>query len=174
MSTFPNLSLSYNKKLINENKNENNNNISQTVIINGNNSSKEEILKKDVVEKVSTPETIKIFKDYLLQVLINYFKDEFVLMNNIAEFSKKIVFKEEHLKKLIAILVTENDETRIHIEYDVPEKICKCCQPCWKSFLYKEIKSIIIDNKNEFSIFYNQFHTQMGTEFNISLEYILS
>jgi hypothetical protein len=50
--SFPNLTLSYNKKLINENKNENNNNIFQTVIINGIRSLKEEIIKKDVEEKV--------------------------------------------------------------------------------------------------------------------------
>jgi hypothetical protein len=182
MSTFlPDLTLKYSKRLNNENKNENNNNISQTqtVIINKGepfNVIKEETdpLKiKDLVEKIRTPENITQFKETFLEILINYFTDEYVLLQNIIEFSKKIVMKEADLKKLIAILVTDGDSSRINIEYDIPEKLSKCCVPCTKNLIYQEIKSIIIDNKNVFQFFYNQFHTQMSNVFNISLDYIL-
>jgi hypothetical protein len=36
-----------------------------------------------------------------------------ILLNNIIELSKYIVLKEGYLKKLIAILVTESDYSRI-------------------------------------------------------------
>jgi hypothetical protein len=81
--------------------------------------------------------------------------------------------KEADLKKLIAIQVTDGDTSRINIEYDVPEKLSKCCVPCSKNLIYQEIKSIIIDNKTDFQFFYNRFHTQMSNVFNISLDYIL-
>jgi hypothetical protein len=50
---------------------------------------------------------------YLLLTLIDYFKNEIILLNNIIELSKHIVLKEDDLKKLIAILVTENNDSRI-------------------------------------------------------------
>jgi hypothetical protein len=175
MSTFlPDLALKYSKRL-------NNNNISQTqtVIINKGepfNVRKEEteLLKiKDVVEKIRTPENITQFKETFLEILINYLTDEYVLLQNIIEFSKKRVMKEVDLKNLIAILVTDGDTGRINIEYDIPEKLSKYCVPCTKDLIYQEIKSIIIDNKNDFQFFFNQFHTQMSNVFNISLEFIL-
>jgi hypothetical protein len=95
-------------------------------------------------------------------------------VNNIVEFSKKIVMREAHLRKLIAILCTDADDSRILIDYDVPHKVSSCCKPVARRMLYKQIKSIIIDNKLEFKVFYNQFAAQMGNEFNISLEYILT
>jgi hypothetical protein len=67
-------------------------------------------------------------------------------MQNIIEFLKKIVMKEGDLKKLIAILVIDGDTGRINIEYDTPEKLNKCCIPCAKDFIYKEIKSVISFN----------------------------
>jgi hypothetical protein len=103
MSTFlQDLTLKYSKRLNNENKNENNNNISQTqtVIINKGepfNVIKEETdpLKfKDIVDKIRTCENITQFKETFLEILINYFTDEYVLLQNIIEFSKKIVMKE--------------------------------------------------------------------------------
>jgi hypothetical protein len=72
------------------------------------------------------------------------------------------------LKKLIAILVTDGDTGRINIEYDVPEKLSKCCcLRVGKDFIYQEMKSLIMDNKNNFQFFYNQFHTQISNVFNI-------
>jgi hypothetical protein len=62
--------------------------------------------------------------------------------------------KEGDLKKLIAILVTDGDTGRINIEYDIPEKLNKCCVPCTKNLIYQEIKSIIINNKNDFKFFF--------------------
>jgi hypothetical protein len=81
-----------------------------------------------------------------------------VLLKNIIEFSKKIVMMEADLKKLIAILVTDGDRGRIKVEYDIPEKLSKCC--CLrvvKDFIYQEIKSIIINNKNDFQFFLTNF-----------------
>jgi hypothetical protein len=74
-------------------------------------------------------------------------------MQNIIEFSKKIVMKEGDLKKLITILISDGDTCRINIEYDKLEKLSKCCNQCAKHFIYKEIKLIIIDKKKRFSIF---------------------
>jgi hypothetical protein len=135
MIGFPDLKLKYSKRLNNENKNENNNNISQTqtVILNKGEpftltNEKEPLSKtKDVVEKIRTLENITQFKETFLEILINYFTDEYVLLQNIIEFSKKIVMKEANLKKLIAILVTDGDTGSINIEYDIPEKLSKCC-----------------------------------------------
>jgi hypothetical protein len=173
--TLPNLTLKSKKEFKNENKNENNNNLTQTVIINPISSQIEsEDKKKEITPQLSIPEPISTFKDYFLNVLIEYFKDEYVLVNNIVEFSKKIVMREAHLRKLIAILCTDADDSRILIDYDVPDKVSSCCKPIARHILYKQIKSIIIDNKLEFKVFYNQFASQMGNEFNISLGYILT
>jgi hypothetical protein len=85
--------------------------------------------------------------------------DEYVLLQNIVEFSKKIVMKEPDLKKkLIAILVTDGDTGRINIEYDVTEKLSTCCfLHAGKDYIYQEINSIIIDNKNDFQFFITNF-----------------
>jgi hypothetical protein len=81
--------------------------------------------------------------------------------------------KEVNHKKLVAILVTDGDTGRSNIEYDIPEKLSKCRIPCTEDLIYQKIKSIIIDNKNDFQFFYNQFHIQMNNVFNFSLEFIL-
>jgi hypothetical protein len=44
-----------------------------------------------------------------------------ILLNNIIELSKYIVLKEVDLKKLIAILVTESDESKITLECELRE-----------------------------------------------------
>jgi hypothetical protein len=185
--SLPNLSLNLEKKFSNTNtnvnKNENINKISNTIIINDPNKNNSEIIKNDnnndllseiniPRDQCQTPEIIKLFRDYLLITLIHYFKDEIILCNNIIETSKRIIMKEKDLKKLISILVTNSDESRILIESEIPDHFKCCCLD--KLPIYKKITSIIIDNKQEFKIFYNQFWIQMQTEFNISLDYILN
>jgi hypothetical protein len=200
---LPNLNLNLTRKTSfsnlnenkNETKNENNNNISNTIIINKDNekivltptsSSKyiisdtetkpselSSIISAIEIPQSSTPAIIKLFKDYLLLTLINYFKEDLILINNVIELSKQIVMKEEDLKKLIAILVTDDDVSRILINSELPSQF-KCCNSCSSIPIYKKISSIIIDKKYEFKITYNQFYTQMQTEFNISLDYILN
>jgi hypothetical protein len=89
MSLFPNLSFKINKELKNENKNENNNsnnnNISNTIIINKELTSQTSLEenKHIQIKKYQTPEIIKTFKEYLLLALIEYFKNEMILLNNI-------------------------------------------------------------------------------------------
>jgi hypothetical protein len=186
---LPDLTLNLTRKTsivnTNDNKNENKNNIINTIILNNN----DELNKTHIsptplyvneIEKINTdiiktspcttPEPIKLFKDYLLLSLISYFKQDIVLANNILEISKYIVMKENDLKKLIAILVTDDDVSRILVECDLPDS-CKCCK--FGIPIYKKITSIIIDKKYEFKVTYNQFYTQMQTEFNISLDYVL-
>jgi hypothetical protein len=155
MSTIlPDLTLKYSKILNNENKNENNNNISQTqtVIINKEEPfsiTKEETeplsKTKDVVEKIRTPENITQFKETFLEILINYFKNEYVLLQNNIEFSKKKVMKEADLKKLIAVLVRDGDTGRINIEYDIPEKLSKCYCICVERILF--IRDYVYNNR---------------------------
>jgi hypothetical protein len=81
------------------------------------------------LKKSQTPEITKIFKEYLLLTLIDYFKNDLILFNNLLEISKHIVFKEEDITKLIFILVTDGDISRIKIDYELPDqfKACGCC-----------------------------------------------
>jgi hypothetical protein len=126
----------------------------------------------EIIEKSQTPEIIKIFKEYLLLTLIEYFKNDLILFNNLLEISKYIVLKEEDIIKLISILVTDGDVSRIKIDYELPDQF-KACGCCSKLPIYRKITSIIIDNKTSFKIRYESFYVQMQTEFNISLDYIL-
>jgi hypothetical protein len=171
---LPSLSLKINREFKNENKNENINNINNTIINKDTKDSTTELKKllPEIIEKSQTPEIIKIFKEYFLVTLIDYFKNDIILLNNLLEISKHIVFKEEDIIKLISILVTDNDVSRIKIDYELPDqfKVCGCCT---KLPVYRKITSIIIDNKNSFKIKYESFYVQMQTEFNISLDYIL-
>jgi hypothetical protein len=83
MTSFnlPSFSVKINKEFKNENKNENINTINNTIIINkdtkdSNTKSKE--LLPEIIEKSQTPEIIKIFKEYLLLMLIDYFKNDII------------------------------------------------------------------------------------------------
>jgi hypothetical protein len=151
--SLQNLSFKINKELKNENKNENNNNnTNNTIIINKKSTSQTSLEENKLIhiEKSQIPKIIKTFKEYLLLTLIYCFKNEMILLNNIIELSKYFVLKEDNLKKLIAILVTENDDSRITLEYELPNSF-KTCQPCCSKIpIYKKITSIVIDNKHEF------------------------
>jgi hypothetical protein len=96
-----------------------------------------------------------------------------ILLNIVIELSKYTVLKEDDLKKLIAILVTENDDSRITLECELPDSF-KTFHTLSKIPIYKKITSIIIDNKHEFRNDYNSFYKQMQKEFNISLEFVLN
>jgi hypothetical protein len=172
---LPNLSLKINKEFKNENKNENINNINNTIIINKDIKDSTSELKEvlpEIIEKSQMPEIIKTFKEFLLLTLINYFKNDLILLNNLLEISKHIVLKEEDITKLISILVTDGDVSRIKIDTELPDQF-KACGCFSKLPMYRKITSIIIDNKNSFKIKYELFYVQMKTEFNISLDYIL-
>jgi hypothetical protein len=179
--SLPNLSLNLNKEFKNENKNEKINNINNTIIINkepvaslsrGCTNSLEPI-KPVSIEKSNTPEIIKVFKEYFVKTILDYFNNELILLNNILEVSKHIVFREEDLIKLISILVTYCDINRIRIDHELPD-VFKTCWCCGKLPIYRKMASIIIDNKNNFEVNYNSFYVQIQTEFNISLQYTLT
>jgi hypothetical protein len=124
------------------------------------------------IERQSTPECIKAFKDYLLLTLIHYFKNDIILFNNLIELSKYIVLKLDDLRKLIAILLTDGDINRIMVESELP-KTFNCCPCADKLPIYNKISSIIIDKKKDFKVKYNEVYTQMQLEFNISLDFVL-
>jgi hypothetical protein len=85
--------------------------------------------KSKSIEKSNTPEIIKVLKEYLLKTILAYFKNELILLNNILEVSKHIVFKEEDLINVFSILVTNCDINRIRIDNEMPDafKTCGCC-----------------------------------------------
>jgi hypothetical protein len=65
-------------------------------------------------------EIIKVFKEYFFKTIVDYFKNELILLKNILEVSKHIMFREEDLIKLISILVTDCDISRIRIDHEIP------------------------------------------------------
>jgi hypothetical protein len=97
---LPSLSLKLNKEFKNENENENINNISNTIIINKNTKNSTAELKEvmsEIIEKSQTPKIIKIFKEYLLLTLIDYFKNDLILFNNLLEISNISYLKKKIL-----------------------------------------------------------------------------
>jgi hypothetical protein len=113
------------------------------------------------------------FKDQFTAYLIEYFRNDIVLLNNVLEVSDKIVFKLDDLKVLISILL-EIEPSNITIEYDDMLKNIGCCgKICKKIPLFKKINDIIINNRQSFLISYNTIAIQLQTEFNISLSYII-
>jgi hypothetical protein len=121
---LPSLSFKINKEFRNENKNEKINNNNNTIIINKDTKDSttelKEVLSK-IIEKSQTPKIINIFKEYLLLTLIDYFKNDLILLNNLLQISKHIVFKEEDIIKLISILVTNGDVSRIKIDSELSD-----------------------------------------------------
>jgi hypothetical protein len=113
------------------------------------------------------------FKDQFTAYLIEYFKNDYVLLNNMLEISNKIVFKLDDLKVLISILL-EIEPSAIEIVYEDYLKNISCCTKiCKKIPLFKKINDIIINNKQSFLISYNTIAIQLQTEFNISLNHII-
>jgi Ser-tRNA(Ala) deacylase AlaX len=119
-----------------------------------------------------SPINIKQFKEALILILISYFKNNVVLLNNLVELSDKIITKIDDLRLLVSLLIEESPAAvNIEIE-EIDVKNC-CGMICKNLPRYRKIKQIIINNKQNFQVSHNQFFTQMGTEFNISLEYVL-
>jgi hypothetical protein len=119
-----------------------------------------------------SPDNITHFKETLMSILISYFKNNVILLNNLVELSDKIITKIEDLRLLISILI---EEPMSAVYIDVEEIIPKnCCNEICKQLpRYRKIKDIIINKKQTFKVTHNQYYIQMGTEFNISLEYVL-
>jgi hypothetical protein len=119
-----------------------------------------------------TPLNIKQFKETLMSVLIGYFKNNVILLNNLVELSEKIITKLSDLYLLISLLLDiPQDRITINVE-EITVNGC-CAKICKHLPRYRKINSIIIDNKQSFEVAYNQFYIQLQTEFNISLSYVL-
>jgi hypothetical protein len=121
---------------------------------------------------ISTPSNIKLFKDAFMDILIGYFKNNIILLNNLIELSEKIITKVNDLQLLISLLL-EVDRSNILIDVEEITSESCCGKVCNKLPRYRKINDIIINNKQSFKVSYNQYYIQMSLEFNISLEYVL-
>jgi hypothetical protein len=122
---------------------------------------------------IKSPDNIRRFKDQFTAFLIEYFKNDMILLNNLLEVSDKIVFKIDDLKILIGILL-EIDVSKIDIEYEDMIKSAGCCGSiCKRIPLFKKITDIYINNKQSFSVGYNSIAIQLQNSFNVSLNYII-
>jgi hypothetical protein len=131
-----------------------------------------EISTNMTVTKSDTPQNISEFKEALIAVLISYFRNNVVLLNNLIRLFDKIITKIEDLRLLLALLLSI---PKSDVQVEVEEIIMKgfCGTVCKKIPRYRKVKDIIINKKQSFEVFYNQYYIQMGMEFNISLEYVL-
>jgi hypothetical protein len=107
-----------------------------------------------------------------MDILIGYFKNNIILLNNLIELSEKIITKVADLQLLISLLL-ETDKSNIMIDVEEITTTNCCGKICNKLPRYRKINDIIINNKQSFKVSYNQYYIQMSLEFNISLEYIL-
>jgi hypothetical protein len=89
-----------------------------------------------------------------------------------VELSEKIITKIDDLRLLVSLLINTPQST---IVIDVEElEVKNCCSRVCKHLpRYRKINDIIIDKKQSFKVSFNQYFIQMGTEFDISLEYVL-
>jgi hypothetical protein len=135
--SLPSLELKYNRVSEKQTSNSNTNTISNNIIL-GTTSEKieEPSVTRDftsttryiTLEKVSradSPNNIKQFKEGLISILISYFKNNVILLNNLVELSDKIITKIEDLRFLISLLIEESP-TAVNIEVEEIE-IKNCC-----------------------------------------------
>jgi hypothetical protein len=176
MTTLPSIELKYSKttEQNNKNTNTNTNTINNNIIIQPSESSESKLVESSssVALRSETPLNVKQFKETLMTILISYFKNNIILLNNLVELSEKIITKIDDLKLLISLLLDIKIED-IYIELEEVE-IKSCCGNICKRFpRYRKINDIIINKKQSFKINYNQYYIQLGTQYNISLDYCL-
>jgi hypothetical protein len=106
-----------------------------------------------------------------MTILIGYFKNNVILLNNLVELSDKIITKLSDLTLLISLLLDiGQDKVQIDIE-EISTGTCgKICKHLPR---YRKINDLIIDKKQSFRVSHNQFWVQLQTEFNLSLDYVL-
>jgi hypothetical protein len=183
MSQLPSLEIKYRKEktenLTNTSSNTNTNTINNNIIINkdDSNSSKPAsplplLQKSNSMSRIQTPTNISLFKEALLDILISYFKNNIVIINNLVELSDDIIMKLDDLKLLISLLL-EIDKSNITIEVEEISTANCCGKICSHLPRYRKISEIIIDKKQSFKVSHNQYYIQMQTEFNISLDYVI-
>jgi hypothetical protein len=175
---LPTLELKYNKEKTSSSTktNTNNNNIiikpTSDNIIDCPSEIPPEISTNAIVKKSDTPQNISEFKEALIVVLVSYFKNNVVLLNNLIELSDKIITKKDDLRLLISLLLSVPiSDVGIEVE-EITQK--GCCGTIRKRIpRYRKVKDIIINKKQSFIVSYNQYYIQMNIKFNISLEYVL-
>jgi hypothetical protein len=174
---LPNLQLNLSKSSEIKNTNTSNASVINNIQLGSINSDKKDeiILKPSssaTVLRTETPDNIKKFKETFIVILISYFKNNVVLLNNLIELSEKIITKIDDLKHLLSLLL---DVSIDNIDVIVEELELKgCCGTFCKALpRYRKIKDIIINKKSSFKVTYNQYYVQMEGEFNISLEFVL-
>jgi hypothetical protein len=170
---LPNLELKYTKITERNDSNANTNTINNNIIINETNPV--QITKSESCQSIArteTPLNVKQFKETLMTILIGYFKNNIILLNNLVELSDKIVAKLSDLSLLISLLLDISiDKVNVQVE---EIKTTNCCGKVCKLLpKYRKINDIIIDNKQSFRVSHNQYYIQLQTEFNISLDYVL-
>jgi Ser-tRNA(Ala) deacylase AlaX len=178
--SLPSLELKYNRVSEKQTSNTNTNTINNNIILGGADSSgarggvsqETPDLSSTSVSRSDSPNNIKQFKEALISILISYFRNNVILLNNLVELSDKIITKIEDLRLLISLLI---EESPVAVSIEVEEiEIKNCCGTICKNLpRYRKIKHIIINNKQTFQVSHNQYYIQMGVEFNISLEYVL-
>jgi hypothetical protein len=111
--SLPSLELKYNKVSEKQLTSTNTNTINNNIIL-GSVPEKEpsitsqDLSVKDTVTRVESPNNIKQFKEALISILISYFKNNVILLNNLVELSDKIITKIEDLRLLISLLIEES------------------------------------------------------------------
>jgi hypothetical protein len=162
--SLPSLELKYNKvsekQITSSNTNTINNNIvlSSSLPITNTENSLEPSTTNTTVTRAVSPDNIKQFKEALISILISYFKNNVILLNNLVELSEKIITKIEDLRLLIPLLIEESP-TVVNIEVEEIE-IKNCCGVICKNLpRYRKIKHILINNKQAFQVSHNQYHT---------------
>jgi hypothetical protein len=178
---LPSLELKYTKTIEKKDTNMNTNTINNNIILSKEETALANVAKAMVLntsssvkslERTETPLNVKQFKETLMSILIGYFKNNVILLNNLVELSEKIITKLSDLYLLISLLLDiPQERITINVEEITPTGCCaKICKHLPR---YRKINSIIIDNKQSFEVAYNQFYIQLQTEFNISLSYVL-
>jgi hypothetical protein len=86
-----------------------------------------------------TTDNITHFKETLITILISYFKNNVILLNNLVELSDKIITKIDNLRLLIWILI-EEPISAVYIDVEeINPKNC-CNEICNLLPRYKKIK----------------------------------
>jgi hypothetical protein len=173
LTILPSLEFKYHKESLKTTSNTNNNTINNNIVINESRKEKEiNVAKSPVLMRSESPLNIKLFKGALLEILISYFKNNIVLINNLVELSDDIIMKVDDLTLLISLLL-EIDKQNVEVLAE-EIKTGNCCgKICTHLPRYRKIEDIIIDKKQSFKVYYNQYYIQMQTEFNISLDYVM-
>jgi hypothetical protein len=175
MQKLPSLEFKYHKETQETSNNTNPNTINNNIIIGKSNKNKSKeinVVKSPALVRPETPSNIKHFKETLLEILISYFKNNIVLINNLVELSDDIVMKVDDLTLLIGLLL-EKEKENIIIEVEEIKSGNCCGKICTHLPRYRKIDDIVIDKKQSFKVYFNQYYIQMQTEFNISLDYVM-